>query len=79
MRFPDEDQTCLLINNVDKLTTWLETNNRTDLELVYWIPKYILKYILLQDNKPFSLLGQMPSKLRALAESQDKIGLRKFT
>jgi hypothetical protein len=53
MRCPNEDFTCLLIDNADELTKWLKTDSRTDPELVYWIPKYIL----MRDDKPFLLLG----------------------
>jgi hypothetical protein len=67
MLCPDYDRTRLLIENVDKLSTWLDMDSRTDPELVYWIPKYIL----MQGDKPFSTLGYMFSKLKALAESQD--------
>jgi hypothetical protein len=75
MRCPDEDRTCLLIDTVEELEKWMETNVRTDPELIYWIPKFIL----MQNNKPFSQLGYMSNKMRALAESQDKIGWRNFT
>jgi hypothetical protein len=75
MLCPDKDCTRLLINNADKLTKWLETDGRTDPELIYWIPKYNL----MRNNKPFSALGRMSPKMRALAESQDKIGWRNFT
>ncbi len=53
----------------------METDSRTDPELIYWIPKFIL----MQNNKPFSQLGYMSDKMHALAESQDKIGWRNFT
>jgi hypothetical protein len=53
----------------------METGGRTDPELIYWIPKYIL----MRNNKPFSHMGHMSAKMRALAESQDKIGWRNFT
>jgi hypothetical protein len=53
----------------------METDSRTDPELIYWIPKYIL----MQNDKPFSWLGYMSQKMHALAESQDKIGWRNFT
>ncbi len=75
MLCPDEDQTRLLIDNADKLTKWLETDGRTDSELTYWIPKYIL----MPNNKPFSTLGRKLPQMRALAESQDKIGWRNIT
>ena len=67
MLCPDKDRTRLLIENVDELSKWLDTDGRTDPELAYWIPKYIL----MRGNKPFSTLGCMSSKLKALAESQD--------
>jgi hypothetical protein len=55
MRCLDEDCTCLLINNVDDLTRWLEMDGTTHPELLYWIPKYIL----MRNDKPFSQLGHM--------------------
>ncbi len=42
MLCPDEDRTQLLIENVDKLSKWLDKDGKTDPELAYWIPKYIL-------------------------------------
>jgi hypothetical protein len=75
MLCPDEDWTRLLIENVDKLSKWLDTDSRTDPELANWIPKYIL----MRGNKPFSALGYVSSKLKALAESQDQIGWKNFT
>ncbi len=33
----------------------------------------------MQGDKPFSTMGYMSPKLKALAESQDRIGWRKFT
>jgi hypothetical protein len=75
MQCPDKDRTCLLINNVDGLTKWLEKDKITAPELVDWIPKYIL----MRNNKPFLQLGYMSPQLRHLAESQDKIGWKIFT
>ena len=37
------------------------------------------KYLLMCNDKPFSQLGYMSAKMRALAESQDRIGWRHFT
>jgi hypothetical protein len=74
MRCPNKDRTCLLIKNVDKLEKWVEMDGRTDPELIYWIPNYIL----MRNNKPFSHMGHMSAKMPALAESQDKIGWRNF-
>ncbi len=75
IRCPDKDRTRLPIKNVEELEKWMETDGRTDLELIYWIPKYIL----MQNNKPFFQLGYMSNKMHALAESQDKIGWRNLT
>jgi hypothetical protein len=62
----DEDP----IDNLDKLTKWLETDRITDPELLYWISKYVL----MRYDKPFSQLGHMTPRMHTLAESQDKIG-----
>jgi hypothetical protein len=70
MRCPDEDRTRLLIETVEDLEKWMETDGKTDLEIIYWVPKYLL----MCDDKPFSQLGYMSEKMRVLAESQDKIG-----
>jgi hypothetical protein len=75
MRCPDKDRTCLLIETVEELEKWMETDGRTDPELIYWTPKFILMH----DDKPFSQLGYMSDKMRALAASQEKIGWQNFT
>jgi hypothetical protein len=64
MLCPDEDRT-----NVDKLSEWLNTNNRTDPELAYWIPMNIL----MRGNKPFLTIGYMSHKMKTVVESQDLI------
>ncbi len=58
MRYPDEDRTRLLIKNVEELEKWMKTDSRTDPELIYWIPKYIL----MLNDKPFAQLGCMSQK-----------------
>ncbi len=75
MQFLDEDRTCLLVDNVDKLTKWLETDRILYPELLYWIPKYIL----MRNDKPFLQLGHMSPQMRTLTESQEKLGWRNFT
>jgi hypothetical protein len=75
MRCPDKDRTRLFIETVEELEKWMETDQKTDPELIYWIPKFIL----MQNNKPSSQLGYMSDKMHALAESQDKIGWQHFT
>jgi hypothetical protein len=70
----EKDRTCLLIDNADKLAKWLETDRKSDPELICWIPKHIL----MRNDNSFSALGWMSPKMRALAESQDKIGWMNF-
>jgi hypothetical protein len=70
MRCSDEDRTQLLLDTVEELEKWMEMDGKTNQELIYWIPKYLLVH----DNKPFSQLGYMPEKMHSLAESQNKIG-----
>ena len=72
--FSNEDRTQLLIDNTDKLGQWLEKDSSTYQELAYWIPKYIL----MRGDKPFADMGAMSSRMKALAQSQDKIGYRNF-
>jgi hypothetical protein len=71
---PSEDRTQLLIDNADELEKWLEKDGSTDQELAYWIPKYIL----MQGDKPFADMGAMLPRMKAIAQSQDKIGYRYF-
>jgi hypothetical protein len=71
---PHEDRTRLLADSTDDLSGWLNQEYLTDLELAYWIPKYIL----MRGDKPFASLGTMSPRMRALAVSQDKIGWRNF-
>ncbi len=53
----------------------METDDKTDPELLYWIQNYIL----MRNDKQFAQLGHMLQKMRTLAESQDKIGWRNLT
>ena len=71
---PNEDITQLLIDNADKLKKWLEKNGSTDQEVAYWLPKYILMW----GNKPFTDTRAMSPRIKALAQSQDKIGYHNF-
>jgi hypothetical protein len=64
----------LLIKKSDKLERWLERERITELELSYWIPKYIL----MRGNKPFAELGAMFPCVNASAKSQDIIGYPNF-
>ena len=42
MVYPSKDRTKLLEKGVEQLTTWLHEDSRTNIELAYWISKYIL-------------------------------------
>ena len=61
----DDDRTRLLVENVDELTTWMSQDNKTDPEILYWIPKYIL----VRGDKPLSMKGFMSPQFKALANS----------
>jgi hypothetical protein len=74
MRCPGEDRTRLLIDTVEDLEKWMETDGKTDPEIIHGVPKYLLMH----DDKPFSQLGYMSEKMRVLTESQDKIGWQNF-
>jgi hypothetical protein len=69
MLCPDDGRTRLLVENVDKSSTWMSQGNKTDPEILYWIPKYIL----MRGDKPLSMMGLMSFQLKALANSQDLI------
>ena len=75
MLCPNDQHTRLLLENVDELTTWMSQEDRTDPEILYWIPKYIL----MRGDKPLSMMGFMSPQFKALAASQDLIGWRDFT
>jgi hypothetical protein len=53
----------------------MSQDNRTDPEILYWIPKYIL----MRGDKPLSEMGFMSPQFKALTKSQDLIGWREFT
>jgi hypothetical protein len=62
------------IDNADELEKWLEKDGSTYQELAYWIPKYIL----MRGDKPLADMGAMFPRMKALAQSQDKIGFCNF-
>jgi len=64
----------LLIDNADELEKWLEKDGSTDQESAYWLPKYILMW----GDKPFADMGAMSPRMKALAQSQNKIGYCNF-
>jgi hypothetical protein len=71
----DEDRTRLLIESVNELTEWMAQDNKTNPEILYWTPKYIM----MRGVKSLLDLGIMPPQFKALAHSQDLIGWRDFT
>jgi hypothetical protein len=76
-RCPDQGCTLLFKETVGMLLTLMHENNRTDLELAYWIKKYMLFW----GTRSFSTLvesGPAPPHIRAAAASQDLIGWVEF-
>jgi hypothetical protein len=71
----DTSRTQLLGKNVEDLTAWMLQDDKTDPEILYWIPKYIL----MQGGVPLLAMGAMSPQFQALATSQDLIGWRDFT
>ena len=64
----------MFVEDVNKLEEWLTTNNNTNSELAYWLPKYILY----RGTNFFADMGLMSPRMRAIAISQDTIGWRNF-
>ena len=71
---PSEGRTKLFLDTTDKLETWLNRDEKTEPELVFWIPKYIL----MRGTRSLLDMGLMSPQMRRLARSQDKIGWRNF-
>ena len=67
-------RTQLLTDGVETLEKWLHQDNRTDSELAFYLPKYIL----FRGRRRFASLGPMSAACLAAAKSQDKIGWRAF-
>ena len=65
---PHEDRTRLLADTADDLSGWLNQEYLTDLELAYWIPKYIL----MRGDKPFASLGTMSPRMMLEIQSPNK-------
>lgn len=70
---PNEDRTLLLRDDTEKLALLL-SQEHTNPEIAYWVPKYIL----CRGSIPFSDLGPMSPAMKRLALSQDMIGWREF-
>ena len=52
---PSENRTKLLTEDVEQLSTWLQQDGRTNYELAYWIPKYII----FRGSRPMAIIGPM--------------------
>ena len=73
-RCPGEDRTRLLQDGVDSLRQWMLQDGRTEPDLAFYIPKYIM----FRGTRRFSTLGPMSVATHAAAMSQDLIGWREF-
>ena len=71
---PSEGRTKLFLDTTDKLEAWLNSDEKTESELSFWIPKYIL----LICTRSLLDMGLVSPQMRRLAKSQDKIGWRNF-
>jgi hypothetical protein len=74
MLCPNQDRTRLLKEQTISLEEWLRQDDKTEPELPYWIP-----YIRKRGTKQFAEMRDMLATMRNIAESQDKIGWRRFT
>ena len=70
----DDDRTRSLNEMTDSLSCWLSKGDKTDAELAYYIPKYVLA----RGTIRFQDLGMMSPEVRLLAEEQDLIGWQNF-
>jgi mannose-6-phosphate isomerase class I len=68
-------RTRLLKEQTKSLEEWLHKDNKTEPELMYWIPKYIR----MRGTTQFAEIGDISATMQHIAESQDKIGWRHFT
>ena len=77
-RCPDHGRTLLFKEGIARLGMWMRYNDRTDLELAYWIEKYLL----FRGTRSFSsLVAEDPhtsTNVRVAAVSKDLIGWTEF-
>ena len=71
---PDEERTNLFNESVGLLERWMHQDDRTDPELAYWVPKYLL----LRGQRRFTAMGPMSAMLQRAGASQDLIGWEEF-
>ena len=67
--------TKLFLESTDELKDWLPKDCKTERELAYWIPKYVLMRV----TKNMAEMGCMSPQMTSLAKSQDTIGWKDFT
>ena len=67
---PEDGRTRLFQEGVQLLEKWLQQDDKTEPELAYWLPKFLL----MRGQKRFARLGPMSPTLMQIADSQDKIG-----
>jgi len=65
----------LFLETTDELEDWLIKHGKTNHEVAFWIPRYIL----MRGTKHLSEMGCMSPQMTTLAKSQDVIGWRNFT
>ena len=65
--YPCEDRTLLFNENTEELGAWLFGNGRTEPQIAYWIPNFII----FRGNVTFSGTGDMSPEILVLQRSQD--------
>ena len=71
---PNEDRTKLFLETTDELEDWMVKHGKTNHEVAFWIPRYIL----MRGTKHLSEMGCMSPQMTALKRSKDVIGWRNF-
>ena len=71
---PSAARSELLDESVDDLIRWMSQDEKTDPEVLYWLPKYIRG----RGALVFAELGGMSRRMTSFAHSQDLIGWRNF-
>ena len=70
----DEGRSLLFDEEIDDLEDWLSKNEKTDVELRYWL----IKFLRFQGEKTMCSLGQMSPLARLIAEEINQIGWTDF-
>ena len=60
----------LLEEGVEAFEKWMQQDERTNLEVAYWVPTYII----LQGQQTMTSLGPMFASMEQAVASQDMIG-----